>query len=359
MSATNGTRQVQPAELQAYATTILSDAGLPSGDAALVAESLVEANLRGIDSHGVSRIPIYVERIARGLTNTRPDIRVVSERGGAVLVDGDNGMGQVVTQRAVELALERLPEHGTVSVAVRNSNHYGSGAYFARRAAAHDAAVFLYGNAPATMVAWGGRERFLGTNPYTFAVPGGSGEPIVLDMATSVVARGKIILAAQLGQDIPEGWAVDEAGRPTTNAEDALRGSVLPFGGPKGYGIAMMVEIMAAVLSGASSGPAVGDLYDELERPQDVGAFLTLTDLTAFQTPEAFGARMDGLIAAIKATAAVDGEVLMPGELEQRTAAVRQRDGIPVPDAVAAALEALAPSPFPGAAQRVLVKETT
>lgn len=343
-------------DLHRYCAGILGAAGLPDDDAALVADSLVEANLRGIDSHGVSRIPIYVERIARGLTNTRPEVRIVAERGGALLIDGDNGMGQVVIQRAVELGLERLPAHGTVSVAVRNLNHYGSGAYFARRAAEHDAAVFLYGNAPATMVAWGGRERFLGTNPYTFAVPGGSGEPIVLDMATSVVARGKIILAAQLGQDIPEGWAVDAVGRPTTDAEEALRGSVLPFGGPKGYGVAMMVEIMAALLSGASSGPAVGDLYDDLERPQGVGAYLTLTDLTVFQTPQEFGIRMDSLISAIKATAALDGEVLMPGEIEQRTARTRQADGIPVPRAVVAALEQLTTMPFP-AVDHVLVKE--
>ena len=349
---------VQAPELQKYCTAILAAAGLPTEDAALVADSLVEANLRGIDSHGVSRIPIYVDRIARGLTNTQPEVEIVSERGGALLIDGDNGMGQVVMQRAVELALERLPEHGTVSVSVRNSNHYGSGAYFARRAAEHGAAVFLYGNAPATMVAWGGRERYLGTNPYTFAVPGGSGEPVVLDMATSVVARGKIILSAQLGRDIPEGWAVDVAGRPTTDAEAALLGSVLPFGGPKGYGIAMMVEIMAALVSGSNSGPAVGDLYDDLERPQGVGAYLTLTDLSVFQSPQEFTARMDGLISGIKATAAVDGEVLMPGEIEQRTAGARLAAGIPVPAAVAAALERLAAEPFPSE-DRVLVKETS
>lgn len=341
------TVNVPAAELRDYCAGIFVDVGIAAADAALVADSLVEANLRGVDSHGVSRIPIYIDRIRRGTTNRAPDVRVVSEHGGALLIDGDNGLGQVVTQRAVELAFDRLPTHRVVSVGIRNSNHYGSGAYFARRAAERGAAVFLYGNAPSTMVAWGGRDRFLGTNPYTFAVPAGDRAPIVLDMATSVVARGKIILNSQLGQGIPEGWAVDAAGRPTTDPAAALEGSVLPFGGPKGYGIALMIEIMAAVLSGASVGPQVGDLYDELERPQGVGAFLSLTDITAFQPSVSFGERMSGMIDAIKLTAAEGAEVLVPGELEERIAATRSRDGLPIPPAVAAALEEVAARPFP------------
>lgn len=347
MNAAPAPVPVPAAVLRDYCAGIFVDHGVAAADAALVADSLVEANLRGVDSHGVSRIPIYIDRIRRGITNPDPDVRVVSERGGALLLDGDNGLGQVVTQRAVDLAFDRLPAQRVVSVGIRNSNHYGSGAYFARRAAERGAAVFLYGNAPSTMVAWGGRERFLGTNPYTFAVPAGSRAPIVLDMATSVVARGKIILNSQLGQDIPEGWAVDVAGRPTTDAAAALEGSVLPFGGPKGYGIALMIEIMAAVLSGASVGPEVGDLYDELERPQGVGAFLSLTDITAFQPIASFGERMNDMIDAIKLTAAEGGEVLVPGELEERISDARSRDGVPIQPVVAAALEEVAGRPFP------------
>ncbi|GAA0504080.1 Ldh family oxidoreductase [Microbacterium aurantiacum] len=349
---------VPAAVLREYCASIFVDAGVPAADAELVADSLVEANLRGVDSHGVSRVPIYIERIRRGLTDPDPDVRVVSERGGALLIDGDNGMGQVVTQRAVDVAFDRLSEQRVVSVGIRNSNHYGAGAYFGRRAAERGAAVFLYGNAPSTMVAWGGRERFLGTNPYTFAVPAGDRAPVVLDMATSVVARGKIILSSQLGQDIPEGWAVDVAGQPTTEAAAALEGSVLPFGGPKGYGIALMIEIMAAVLSGANCGPEVGDLYDELERPQGVGAFLNLTDITAFQPLSGFGDRITGLIDAIKLTAAEGSEVLIPGELEQRVADARLRDGVPVPPAVAAALEKVAAKPFPTDNASQTAKET-
>jgi len=338
--------------LAEYSANILSAAGLPEEDALLVASSLVDANLRGVDSHGVSRIPIYVRRLQLGLVNTRPDVRVVKEAGGALVVDGDNGMGQVVLQRSLGLALDRLTSARTVSVAVRNSNHYGSGAYFAKRAVAANAAMFLYGNAPATMSAWGGRERFLGPNPYTFGVPAGTAEPMILDMATSVVARGKIIQAGQLGEEIPEGWAVDVHGEPTTDPEAALAGSVLPFGGPKGYGIALMVEVMAAMFSGAGSGPEIGDLYDDLDRPQGAGAFFTLHDVGAFQPLEEFGRRMEGLFAAIKESGAANREVLIPGELEARAARRNEEQGIAVPLAVVAELEKLLPG------SRLLVSET-
>ena len=333
--------------LEEYSAAILSAAGLPREDARLVAESLVDANLRGVDSHGVSRIPIYVRRLQLGLVNTRPDVRVVKENGGAVVIDGDNGMGQVVMQRSLDLAQERLPAAGSLSVAVRKSNHYGSGAYFAKKAVAANAAIFLYGNAPATMSAWGGRERFLGTNPYTFGVPAGSRDPLILDMATSVVARGKIILAQQLGEQIPEGWAVDINGDPTTDPEAALAGSVLPFGGPKGYGVALMIEVMAAMFTGANSGPEIGDLYDDLDRPQGVGAFFTLHEVSAFQPLDRFSRRMDNLFGAIKRSGPENREVLIPGELEARASRRNQEHGIALPQAVVAELEKLSPDSRP------------
>ena len=329
--------------LEDYSASILSAAGLPEEDARLVAESLVDANLRGVDSHGISRIPIYAKRLQLGLVNARPNVRVVQENGSALVIDGDNGMGQVVMQRSLELALERLPSARTVSVAVRNSNHYGSGAYFAKKAVVANSAIFLYGNAPSTMSAWGGRERFLGTNPYTFGVPAGSREPMILDMATSVVARGKIIQAERLGEQIPEGWAVDINGDPTTDAQAALAGSVLPFGGPKGYGIALMVEVMAAMFSGANSGPEIGDLYDDLDRPQGVGAFFTLHDVAAFQPLDQFGRRMEHLFEAIKHSGPENREVLIPGELEARAARRNEEQGITVPQAVIADLQKLSP----------------
>lgn len=335
---------VYPNELRRYGSAILSAAGLPEPAADIVAASLVDANLRGIDSHGVTRIPIYVERLRVGIVDPRPEIRVVSESGGALVVDGGNGMGAVVMTRAMEIALDRLDAQRSVSVAIRNSNHYASGAYYTAPALARGAAAFLYSNAPATMSPWGGSRRYLGTNPYTFAIPAGRYGSLVLDMATSVVARGKIILAAQRGEAIPEGWAVDTEGRPTTDAHAALAGSLMPFGGPKGYGIAMMVEVMAGVLTGANIGPAVGDLYENLQNPQNVGAFLQVLDISSFLPYEQFAARMEGFIDAVKATATGGQEVLLPGELETRSAEARGADGIVLSPDVVAALGRVAPT---------------
>jgi LDH2 family malate/lactate/ureidoglycolate dehydrogenase len=329
-----------------YGAGILAAAGLPGPDAGIVAAALVDANLRGIDSHGVTRIPVYVERLRRGLVNPEPDVRIVRDAGAALVVDGDNGMGAVVTSRAMDIALGRLQDVHSVSVAVRNSNHYSSGAYYMTPALERGAAAFLYANAPSTTAAWGGVRRYLGTNPYTFAVPTGRHGAFVLDMATSVVARGRIILAAQRGESIPDGWAVDATGKPTTDAREALDGAVLPFGGAKGYGIAMMIEVLAGVLSGANIGPSVGDLYEDLERPQGVGSFLQLIDLAAFLPLEDFLGRIDAFIDEIKATGSPeDGrEVLVPGEIESRTAAVRAREGIPLSPDVVQALERVAPA---------------
>lgn len=334
-----------PHVLRSYVEGALAGEGLPSYDAGVVAESLVYANLRGVDSHGVTRVPIYVERLRQGIVEARPEIEIVSEQGGALLLSGGNGMGAVVMSRALDIALERLPMARSLSVAVRNSNHYGTGAFYAARAAANGAAMFLYGNAPATMAAWGGTSRLLGTNPYTFAVPTGRDESLVLDMATSVVARGKIIQAAQGDEEIPLGWALDLNGTPTTTAKQALAGSVLPFGGPKGYGIALMVEVMAGVLAGAQVGPEIGDLYDELERPQGVGAFFNLVDISALMPVEEFTRRIESLISQVKSTGSKEqgSEVLFPGEIEARTSQRRARDGIPLPDHVVAALDELAP----------------
>jgi LDH2 family malate/lactate/ureidoglycolate dehydrogenase len=336
-------RRCSAAALVEHCTAILVQLGLPHRDAELVSDSLVDANLRGIDSHGVTRMGVYAERLRRGLVNPVPDIVVIEDKGGSLLIDGGNGMGAVVTVRALDIALERLEEHGSVSVGIRNSNHYGAGAYFAKRAVARDAVVFMYSNAPSTMAPWGGMTPYLGTNPYTFAAPAGRHNPLILDMATSVVARGKIILAANRGESIPSGWAIDAQGRFTTDAQAALEGSVLPFGGPKGYGIALMVDIMAGVMTGAGFGPRIGDLYREMGRPQDVGAFLQLTHAGAFMPVQAFKERMDLMIEEIKSLAPAPGvqEVLLPGEPESSTASRLSEAGIPLDDALIDTLEAL------------------
>jgi LDH2 family malate/lactate/ureidoglycolate dehydrogenase len=318
--------------LRTFCEEVFLSCGMAQEDAAIVADSLVQANLRGVDSHGVTRVGIYVKRLKMGLVNPRPNIEVVRESDATLLVDGDNGMGQVVGVRALDLGLDKAKESGGVSVGVRCSNHYGAGAYYVQRAVARDTIAFAYSNAPPTMAPWGGVEPYVGTNPYAYGVPAGEHRPIILDMATSIVARGKIILAAERGDSIPEGWAVDKQGNPTTDAQEALEGSVLPFGGPKGYAISLMIDIMAGALTGAGFGPRVNSLYDNFDEPQNVGAFFQLIDIGHFVEPATFKARVDRVIEEIKSSRKAAGteEIFLPGEIEDRKEQERRTSGIPL-----------------------------
>ena len=267
-----------------------------------------------------------------GLVNPRPDVKILRESDATLLVDGDNGMGQVVGVRALELGLDKLRQSGGIYVGVRRSNHYGAGAYYVQHAVARDVVAFAYSNAPPTMAPWGGVDPYIGTNPYAFGVPAGGHPPIILDMATSIVARGKIILAAERGESIPEGWAIDTRGNPTTDAQEALQGSVLPFGGPKGYALSLMIDIMAGALTGAGCGPRVNSLYDNFEEPQNVGAFFQLVDIGQFADPAAFKANIDRMIEEIKSSRRAEGteEIFLPGEIEFRMEQERKVSGIPV-----------------------------
>src|SRR3712207_1639304 len=301
-------------------------------DAFIIADGLVQSNLRGVDSHGVTRVGIYAKRLKMGLVNPRPEVKIVRESAATLLVDGDNGMGHVVGVRALELGLEKVKQSGGVYLGVRRSNHYGAGAYYVQRAVARDVVAFAYSNAPPTMAPWGGVDPYVGTNPYAFGVPAGVHPPIILDMATSIVARGKIILAAERGESIPEGWAIDKHGNRTTDAQEALEGSVLPFGGPKGYALSLMIDIMAGALTGAGFGPRVNSLYDNFDEPQDVGAFFQLIDIAQFAEPAAFKANIDRMVEEIKSSRRAEGtkEIFLPGEIEFRIEQERKVSGIPV-----------------------------
>ena len=350
--APDGSIYVACDRLGEFATAVFIRLGLSSEDAARVADCLLTADLRGIGSHGVSRVPIYAERLRRGLVNPTPSLRV--ERTGAVVavVDGDNGMGAVVGTRAMGEAIALAAEHGAAAVTARHGNHYGIASYYAMQALEHDCLGVALTNAAPAMAPWGGREKFLGTNPLAAAAPAGAHPAIVLDMATSVAARGKIRLAAQRGEAIPEGWALDAAGAPTTDAAKAMAGVILPFAGPKGSALALLVEILAGVLSGAAVGPAVGNQYADFTRRQDVGHFFVVLDVARFMPVAAFKGRMDAMIAALKAGAPAEGhrEVLLPGDIERATAERRRRTGVPLSREIVAALGELSESlgvPFP------------
>jgi LDH2 family malate/lactate/ureidoglycolate dehydrogenase len=332
VSSRNHKSLFQADSLRSFCEEIFISCAMASEDAFIVADGLVQSNLRGVDSHGVTRVGIYAKRLKMGLVNPRPEVKSVRESAGTLLVDGDNGMGQVVGVRALELGLEKVKQSGGVYVGVRRSNHYGAGAYYVQRAVARDVLAFAYSNAPPTMAPWGGVDPFVGTNPYAFGVPAGRHPPIILDMATSIVARGKIILAAERGESIPEGWAIDKHGNQTTDTQEALQGSVLPFGGPKGYALSLMIDIMAGALTGAGFGPRVNSLYDNFDEPQDVGAFFQLIDISQFVDPTAFKANIDQMVEEIKSSRRAEGteEIFLPGEIEFRMEEERQASGIPV-----------------------------
>ncbi|GIQ68886.1 dehydrogenase [Xylanibacillus composti] len=298
----------------------------------MVAESLVQADLRGVDSHGVVRADIYLRRLEAGMVQTG-GIMPYTEDGAIRILDGANHFGAVVGCKALAMAMETSRKYGCGVVGVKGSNHFGTCAYYLLKAVRQNQIMLILSNASQTMPPTGGIRPFIGTNPFSVGVPAGTHPPFILDMATSVVARGKIISAAQKGEPIPAGWAIDKYGNPTTDAHAALEGSVLPLGGAKGYAISMFIDIMSGVLTGAGFGRYVNNMYENWEDPQNVGHFFIALDIPRFMPLERFKARMDLYLDEMKAEPTAPGvpEILIPGELEHRCTLARMREGIALP----------------------------
>jgi LDH2 family malate/lactate/ureidoglycolate dehydrogenase len=334
--------RVTAKELEAFCAALFRGAGVSAEDAGLVAGSLVLADLRGVGSHGVTRVGIYLERLRAGLVEPRPAIRVVRETATTAVLDGGNGLGAVVGTRAMAEAVRRAKAYGTAWIAVRNSNHFGAAAYYVLQALQAGCIGVALTNAPPTMAVAGGRVPFFGTNPFAVAVPAGRERPIVVDMATSVAARGKIILAAKKGEAIPLGLAIDAQGRPTNDAVAALEGAVLPFGGHKGSAIALLVEVLSGALAGASVAPHVGNLYENPAGVQDLGHAFGAMRVDAFTSAEEFAERMDAMIRAVRQSPRAAGveRIYLPGEIEFEAEARQARDGLLLPDPTAADLRA-------------------
>ncbi len=324
---------IAEADLSDFCREVLKKLDLPANEAALVADCIVEADLRGVHSHGMIRLPVYVRRLQSGVFNPRPDIRVVRETRTTAVVDGDNGMGQLVSLRAMELAIEKAKDGDCVWVSVGNSNHNGTEAYFAQMAVAHDMIGFCFSVGGINhMTPWGGAEAMLGNNPFAIAIPAGDELPVVLDMACSVAARGKVNVAAARGESIPEGWCTDAQGRPTTDPSEALKGFVLPIAGPKGYALTTVIGMLSTMLSGGAFGTDVTHLYDDFERPQNIGHLLGVLPVGSFVDPAEFKRRMDKGIREIKGVKKAPGvtEIFLPGEREHRTLLERRKTGIPL-----------------------------
>lgn len=322
--------RVQAEELCRFCKEILLKLDLCDQHAHVVADSLVQANLRGVDSHGVMRLPIYAERMRMGLIATRPQMELRRTAPATAILDGGNGPGQVVALRAMEEAVEIARESGVGLIAIKNSNHFGAAAYFAMRAVQDEMIGLALSHAEADVVPFGGRKPCLGTNPLAIAVPTGKGQSIVLDMATSIVAMAKVILAAKEGRSIPADWAVDPEGDPTTDPQKAR--AVRPMGGPKGYGLAVIIDILSSLLTGAAFGVHINRMYDNFSQPQAIGHLVGAIDIAKYASIDRFKERLDQLICEIKSVPPAEGfeAVLLPGEPEARTEQQRLRQGIPL-----------------------------
>lgn len=327
--------------LEGWVGELLEAAGLVDEAAAVVAQSLVETNLRGIDSHGVLRVPIYIERLRAGLLNDDPEPFVVSEDGAVAVVDADGGPGQVAGYFATDLAVRLARAHGVGVVTVRGSSHYGAAGLYALRAAREGLLAISTTNAEPYVVPYGGSGPALGTNPIAFAAPS-TDAIFVLDMATSQVAVGKVFLAREQGRAIPESWAVDERGAPTTDAEEAR--FAVPLGGYKGYGLGLMVEILSGLLAGAGFTHSVGDMYNDFSRAQDVGHFFLVIDPERTVGRDAFADALERLLSELRANPPAPGfdAVLVAGDAELSTQSQRSRDGIPLPRSLFDTLSSLA-----------------
>ena len=316
---------------------------MPAADARLAADTLVQADLWGHQSHGVMRLSWYVARLRAGVCVPVAAPELLVDAGAIAVMDGKDAMGQVLTARAMTEAIGRAQAHGIGAVAVRNSNHFGTAMYFTRMAARAGCVGFLSSNASPAMAPWGGRRKTVGTNPWSWAAPAGSHPPMMLDIANTGVARGKIYLARQKGRPIPEGWAITADGAPTTDPAAAIEGIILPMAQHKGYAIAVIMDMLSGVLSGSAFGTGVHGPYQTQHR-SGAGHFMLALNIAAMQPLADFGERMERYIAELKSVPLAQGfdEILYPGELEARSDVRNRAEGLQLPADTIADLRKLA-----------------
>jgi len=315
---------------------ILVKTGVEEKHAIIVADNLIEADLKGVSSHGISRLSIYIKRLNLNLINKNPVPKIEKSSLTTYLIDGDNGLGQVIASEAMKTAIKTAKETGSCFVGVKNTNHIGMGAYYAEMAAKNGLVGFVFTNASAFMAPWGGSEAILGTNPITIAVPSKDHSSIILDIATSAAARGKVLLAEKKGEKIPFDWALDQDGNQTDDPSKARLGTMLPLGGPKGYGLSLMVDILAGVLTGASFGKLIPSMTENFSEKLNIGVFLGIVNIENFMPVQLFEQRIQELITQIKSSKKKTGvkEIFLPGEIEERNKTINLKNQIPINDEV-------------------------
>ncbi|MGI9478402.1 MAG: Ldh family oxidoreductase [Hyphomicrobiaceae bacterium] len=334
-------RRIRQAALETAVGQLFGACGMSDKDAATLARSLVHADLRGIHSHGVLRVPDYVAKMTREGVNPTGRPKVISDRGGAIVVDGDNAMGQIAGQFAMQLAIDRARSVNIAFAAVRGSNHCGALDWYTMQALDHDMIGIAGSNALPTMAPWGGVDKIVGLNPVSVAFPSGATRPFVIDVALGATAHGKIRVYAQKGHAIPDGWAFDAAGQPTTDAEAALDGLIQPIGGHKGIGLAMVVGILSSVLSGAGYGTESGNMVDGATAGAD-GQFYMAINVAGFREIGDFKAHMDRIAMQYLESrrATEEAPLYLPGGIEAEITERHRRDGIPLNDETIALIAA-------------------
>lgn len=329
--------------LNDFATAVYVAVGMGEDDARLCADTLVQADLWGHQSHGVMRLSWYAARLKAGVCDPVARPETVIDAGAVAVIDGHDGMGQIVAARAAQEAVARAKAHGIGAVALRHSNHFGTAMYFTLMAARAGCVGFLATNASPAMAPWGGRKKTVGTNPWSWAAPAGAHAPMVLDIANTGVARGKIYLARRKGEPIPQGWAITAEGAPTTDPAEAIAGIILPMAQHKGYAISVIMDMLSGVLTGSAFGTGVFGPYQTAHK-SGAGHFMIALNIAAFQPLAEFNARMERMIAELKSVPLAQGfeEVVYPGELEARNDIANRRDGLDLPDDTLADLDKLA-----------------
>jgi LDH2 family malate/lactate/ureidoglycolate dehydrogenase len=335
---------IHASKLVEFSNSCLVKAGVPEHEAQVITDTMIEADARGIHSHGLMRLPIYVQRIQKGFIRSASNVTVEQDNKATAVLDGAFSAGQIAATKAMELAIEKAAEYGVGAVSVKNSNHFGIAAHYALMASNKDMIGIVMSNTAPLMPPIGGAEKVLGNNPLALAAPTKNKHPLLLDMALSNVALGKIIFAQTKGISIPEGWGVDKDGNATTDPSAVLNGGfILPVGGPKGFGLALMVEMLTGVLSGGDFSKMIPSMYD-LTQKQSIAHLMLVINISSFMNVDRFKAMATMLSSYVKDAVKASGvnELYLPGEIEFSVEEKRMQSGIPISDNVLDDLRKLA-----------------
>lgn len=310
---------------------LLQTMGAENNEARLVARILVQADMRGIHTHGSAFVPLIAERCAHGLLNLPTKVELIKDEGAITHIEGNNGLGQVTAVEAMQISIQKAKNHGVGLALIRNTNHIGFLGYYTLMAATEGMIGVCATNAASSMAPWGGTEPFFGSNPLSVAAPVANGVPIVLDMSASIVARGKIRRAERLNENIPLGWAIDDTGTSTTDPYEALKGTLLPIGGHKGYGLALFIDLMCGLLSGSKYGRDLLTFHKPIG-PTGVGAMFMAVDIGRFMPLAQFETLVDEYADAIRNSQKAVGveRIFLPGEIEANEASASEIQGVEV-----------------------------